>query len=551
MTARRPAPVLAAAAAAALAFPPGAPAAPRRTGGRVEYVTARRLYLDAGTRDGLEPGAMLQLNRGDKPASTCRIETVSDSHATCVGTGRPGDTFALSLSAPLAMPDVERAAQPLSDAEVARRRRLLDAAPHEKVDYQGPPAFSVLSGKSEVRLAYATWAEQNVGPWHQERVDVAIRGMPVGGGFALYADLSARRWSQRSGTIVARPDDLTQLYVWEAELARRPAQGGLALAFGRVRPWSAPGSTIIDGGQAGWRTHGNVELGIFGGGVPDPATLAPSFERHTVGAYLAFQSTGDASSVVRYLRQETRFAYSNSPELGKRIEAEALAQVSLGRTLDLGAQARVARGDSESPDFLDGASVDLGFRPLERLSVLGGFRYQGLSVPERDGPGSALSGGAARHADLTASWEVDPRLTVSAVSGLVKDLTTGMSRRFAGPEIGLPRLLGDVGGLSLGFVAEDGWSGGHSAWVQLLTHRPRGLQVLLRVSWFQTKSLGPYIEDELGAYASISAQLGPSVALRISALGRAGGTPAPGVRPFAQNGSLLGGTLDATLAGRF
>ena len=145
--------------------------------------------------------------------------------------------------------------------------------------------------------------------------------------------------TKKEGPIAARPDEPTQLYVWEAELARRPAQGGLALALGRVRPWSAPGSSIIDGVQAGWRARSNVEFGVFGGGVPDPGTLAPSFERHTAGAYLAFQSTGDASSVVRYVRQETRFAYSNSPELGRRVEAEALAQMSLGRTLDLGAEA--------------------------------------------------------------------------------------------------------------------------------------------------------------------------------------------------------------------
>src|SRR5260221_698196 len=241
-------------------------------------------------------------------------------------------------------------------------------------------------------------------------------------------------------------------------------------------------------------------------------------------------------------------AYSDSPEWGKRVEGEGLAQLSLGHVLDLSAGARVARADRESVESLDAASVDIGFRPLDRLSLLGGFRYRGLSVPERDGPGTVLSGGAARHADLTASWEVAPWLTVSGVSGLVNDLTTGVSRRFAGPELGLPRLLGDVGGASLGYVAEDGWSSGQTAWVQVLTHRPRWLQVLLRVSWFQTRALAS-TDDELGAYASISAQLGPSIALRVSALGRAGG--APGVRPLAGARGFLGGTLDAALAGRF
>jgi len=537
------------AATAALASVSGLRAAPRRTGGRVEYATAQRLYLDAGARDGLEVGSTLQLRRGDKPVSSCRVEAVSERRATCIGAGNSGDTFVLSLAAPLVIPEPERSAPPLPEAEVVRRRRVLEAAAHEKVDYHGAPAFTVLSGRTEVRLAHATWAEQTVGPWRQERLDVAIRGMPLGGGFALYADLSARRWSQRSGPIVARPDAPAQLYVWEAELARRPAEGGLALALGRVRPWSAPGSSIIDGGQAGWRTRSNVEFGLFGGGVPDPATLAPSFERRTTGAYFAVQSTGDVDSVVRYVRQETRVAYTDSPEGGKRLEAEALAQISLGRVLDLGAQARVAHGDREPADSLDAASVDVGFRPFDRLSLLGGFRYRGLSVPERDGPGAVLSGGAARHADVTASWEVASWLTLSGVSGLAKDLTTGISHRFAGPELGLPRLFGDLGGASFGYVAEDGWSSGRNAWVQLLTRRPRWLQVLLRVSWFQTDSLGAPTQDELGAYASISAQLGPFAALRVSALGRAGGLP--GVRPLGGTGALLGGTLDASLAGRF
>ncbi len=260
------------------------------------------------------------------------------------------------------------------------------------------------------------------------------------------------------------------------------------------------------------------------------------------------QAAGDVTSVVRYLRQEVRLAYSNGPELGRRAEAEALGQISLGRVLDLGAEVRVAYGDQTSAR-LESTTIDVGLRPFERLSVLGSFRYLGLSVPERDGPGLILSGGAARHADVTASWEAAPWLTLSGVSGLAKDLTTGVSRQFAGPEVGLPQLFGAVGGASIGFSAEGGSTGGHTAWVQILTNRPRWLQALLRGSWFQTRSLGPYTEDELGAYASITAQLGPAVALRLAALGRAGGVP--GTRPFGKSGSLLGGTVDAALAGRF
>jgi hypothetical protein len=305
---------------------------------------------------------------------------------------------------------------------------------------------------------------------------------------------------------------------------------------------------VIDGGQVGYRTKGNLELGVFAGGVPDPNTLAPSFGRATGGAYLAMQSAGDASSTVRFMRNELRLAYSDGPELGRRYEGEALTQISVGGVLDLGAQARASRGETGTSS-LDAVAVDAGLRPLPSLSLVGGFRYQGVPVPERDGTTLSSYGGAARHADLTATWELASWLTLSGVSGLMKDLTTGALRRYAGPEVGLPRLLGDVGGVSVGYLAEDGWSAGRSSWVQVVTRWPRYLQVLLRASWFQTRTPDGLAEDELGAYASIGAQLGPAVSLRLAATGRAGGYP--GVRPLHPPGTLFGGTLDAALSGRF
>jgi len=522
------------------------PAPAQRTAGGVEYATAGRLYLDAGARDGLAPGAVLALRRGEKAAGTCRVEVVSETHATCLGNGRPGDTFPLDARPePAEATPARTGAGPLADAEAARRRRTLENATFEKVDFRGAARPTLLSGKTDVQLGYFTWAATGVGPWHQERLDAAVRGAPVGGGFSLFADLSARYWSTRSGPAVARPDDNWQLYVWEAELVRRPPSG-LAVALGRIRPWVAPGATIVDGVQAGWRTKGNVEFGVFGGAVPDPSTTSPAFDRSTGGAYLAFQSVGDTHSTVRYAREEFRLAYVNSPELGRRLELEGLEQMSLGKIFDLGIQGRIAKPEFAST-LLDSFSADLGFHPLEKFSLMGAFRFQGSSVPEADGPGVINLGGVTRHADVTARWDVVPWLNLAATSGMAED-PTGFSRRFAGPEIGLPRLFGEVGGASAGYLFEDGWSGGHTAWMQILTRRPRGLQCLLRVFWYRTRGLTALAEDELGASASLSAQLGPFVALRLTALGRAGGTP--GTQPLAAR-SLLAGSFDLALAGRF
>jgi hypothetical protein len=547
MTARWKA--LAAAAIAALAPSPGSSAPAPRTSGRVAYATARRLYLDAGAREGLVPGTTLQLRRGEKVVATCRVEVVSETHAACAGTGRAGDVFALPRSAPTARHAAQRTAPPLSEAETARRHRLLEAAAHQKIEYRAPPASpAILSGKSEVQLAYATWVSQRSGSWHEERLDVTVRGAPVGAGLALYADLSARRWSLRPGGANFPSGGPNQLYVWEAELVRRPAEGGLSMALGRVRPWSAPGSTVFDGAQAGWRTKNGVEFGIFGGGVPDPETLAPTFRRATAGGFVAVQSTGKAGSVVRWLREQMRLAYLTTPEGGRRLAVEALSEIALGGMLDLAVDARVTRGEAAAVS-LDEVTVDAGLRPFDRFSLIGGFRYQGRSVPELDGP-AILYGGAARHADLTANWELEPWLTLSGTSGVAKDLSTGEIRAYVGPGLGLPRLFGDVGGASFGFLDEYGQIPGRSAWAQVLTQRPRFLQIVVRASWFQTRSLGPSVEDEFSLSTSIGAQLGPALSLRVGALGRAGGVP--GVRPLHGGaGSLLGGALDAALAGRF
>ena len=277
-------------------------------------------------------------------------------------------------------------------------------------------------------------------------------------------------------------------------------------------------------------------------------TLAPSFQRATAGTFVSWQSAGKEESVVRWLREQMRAAWLMSPEGGRRLAVEALSEISLAGVLDLGVDARVTRGELAAVS-LDEVTVDAGLRPFARFYLVGGFRYQGRSLPELDGP-AIRSGGASRHADLTASWEVERWLTLSGISGLAKDLSTGEERAYAGPGLALPRLFGDVGGASFGFLDEYGQVPGRSAWAQVATQRPRFLQVIVRASWFQTRSASPYYEDEFSLATSIGAQLGPALSFRVAAQGRAGALP--GMRPLQGGaGSVLGGTLDAELAGRF
>ena len=520
----------------------------RRSSGTVLYTTAGRLYLDAGARDGLTPGQVIDLRGGGRSSGTCKVEQVADDRATCAGTGTVGATFALSPPPPSAPEPVVRPASPAAPEVVARQREAVLQSAFEKVDARpdGAAGFGT-RGVSRVAAVHTTYAATGVGPWHEERVDASLRGLPLAGGFALDADLSARRWTLRSGPVSFRPEDPTQLYIWEAALSRRGKGDALAVSLGRVRPRSVPGATILDGAQAGWRTAGGTEAGLFGGLVPDEVTLAPTLQHGTVGAYWTGSYTGAPASPMRLFRHELRAAFVQTAELGRRIEGEALAQLWLGRALDVSGQVRVAGGDHQSPGDLDAVRIDANARPIESLTVTGGFRYDGLRVPELDGS-SILLGGSGRHADLSAAWAPAAWIRLSVLSGLSTDLVSSLSRRYAGPEIGFPRLFGDAAGIAIGYVEESGWSSGRSGWLEFLLRSRGTFQCLARLSWFHTAGQGPSDTDDLGAYASASAQLGRFVALRVSALAR---RSLNGRASLSGAGIANAGSLDVGLAGQF
>ena len=523
---------------------------PRGRVGSVLYATTTRLYLDAGSRDGLAAGQVLKFPR----SGSCQVERVSQTRATCLGAGRAGDTFPLPEPPP---PTPAARPPPLtSPAVLEQRRSFLASAPYPQVDYH-EAAGGVLEargGSMDAGIGHASWwASGGNGAWNQERADATLRGVPLGAGFTLDLDMSARRWSRRSDPISFRPDDPAQLYVWEASISRRSTDGGPAFSVGRVRPYRVPGQVILDGLQAGWRMEGGSEAGIFGGAVPNSITLAPSFDHGTLGGYWIGQRVFEEDSTLRFLRHEARIAFVNTDDLGKRLEGEALLEARITRRLDAAVNVRASAGaahglSSVDTIRLDALRLDVTARPFDSLSLSGSFRHEGGSVPELDGPGHLLLGGEARHADASAAWQPADGLRISVISGLSSDLVTDKTRSWIGPEVGLTRLFGDHGGVSLGYFQEDGWAPGRSAWLQVLARSQGVLQVLARVSWFQTGQIAPVDLDELGVSTSIQAQLGAHVAFRLSATAR---TVLNGQSsPFAPGtGQVL--LADAELAGTF
>jgi hypothetical protein len=490
--------------------------------GSVLYATTTRLYLDAGSRDGLAPGQVLRLQR----AGSCKVEQVSETRATCRGAGKAGDTFQLPEPPPPG--PVSKLPPPPSPGVLEQRRSSLASAPYPKVDYHeaADSGLEARRGSIDAGIGHTTWwVSGGRGAWNQEHADAGIRGAPLGAGFTLDLDLSARRWSRRSDPISFRPDDPSQLYVWEAAISRRSADGGPAFSIGRVRPYRVPGQVILDGAQAGWRLEGGSEAGVFGGAVPDSVTLAPSFDHGTFGAYWIGQRVFETDSTLRFLRHEARIAFVNTDDLGKRLEGEALVEARITRRIDAAVNVRVGAGAAHGLSSLDtirldALRIDATVRPLDSLTLSGSFRHEGGSVPELDGPGHLLLGGEARHADASAVWDANEWLRISVLSGLSTDVVTQKTRRWIGPEVALTRLLADRGILSLGYVEEDGWAPGRSAWLQVLARSQGVLQILARLSWFQTRDIAPADLDELGISTSIQAQLGPRVAFRLSTMAR-------------------------------
>jgi hypothetical protein len=519
---------LALAALAALVAPAASAAAPlpdetplRHPAGTaaVVHVTAARAYLDAGSDHGLAAGQTVRLFRGGTPAASCELETVTPRHATCRpdGATRRGDLA--RVSAPSA-PAGPKPLPPLVPAEeLDRRAAAIADQPHARVEARGTPSTPVelRASRGEVAVAHAAWASTGQRAWNTEILDATLRGAPAFAGLVVDADVRAIRWTTRPEGFRQRPRERTELFVYEAALASRDPSRAWTGALGRVLPWSVPGATTFDGAQvAVVPASRRGELGLFGGLVPDPLTLKPAADRSTAGLYGSLDLGGGALSS----RSQARAAVVTSPELGTRFEGEVRSYALLGRKVNAEGMVRAGVGGRHQAQYgLDLAQVDLSGRPLPRLALSGGFRYAGLEVPDAAAP--ALYPGHERRADGSAGWELGPAL-LSASGGWGQDLSTGLERWFAGPELAFPRALGARGGLSLGYAEERGWITGRTAWIQAALRAGPRLRTNARLTWTEDTRPKGDGDHAIGLLWVVSADVARWLAVNGSLLARVG-----------------------------
>jgi hypothetical protein len=487
-------------------------AAHRRGAADVAYVTATRAYLDAGTSEGLTAGEVVTFRRRGDVIGRCTVDEAADHVASCPATRlRPGDdaTFQAGETAP----EPKTLPALVADEDLERRAATLAAAPplppvvHAVAPGTRPAGPSART--AEVGLSAYAWASTAGGTDQGvARVDVALRGAPVGAGLTVDLDARAERWAPDAEGL--GEGGQTRVHVWQAQL-NAPLRA-VSLSAGRLRSFGALGATIVDGASAAF-TAGPARLGAFGGLVPAPDTLTPGTERATAGGWW---SLGKVLQGGGQVSTDGRVAWVRTPELGTRVEASVAGRAWL-KTFDVSAEAAFGAGSPEdAPGKLDLARLDATWRPWTAFAVGGGVRHQALAWPDRlQEP--AVYPGRGDAADGFLSLDAWRYLRLRLVGGWARDEDSSLDRGWAGPELAMLRMFGSRVDAVAGFLEERGWLDGRSAYLQVAWRAGEAFRLTVRGTWAHESSLGLYA-DEVGLMLSASAALAKHVGLRMAVL---------------------------------
>jgi hypothetical protein len=508
--------------------PVAGPARPGPGEGRVEFVTEKRAYLDHGTDAGLAAGQAVALSRGGRPAGTCTVEVSAAHRASCTGArARVGDTF--KLGRPIRPARVAAAAlPPVVEAEELRDdARLIADAEVAKVDFAGTSTFGARQAVS-LDAGYASWSPGSdpQGRFRQERVDGTLHVRFGQSGLRLDAAFSAVRWSLRPDEPRFRPAQPNQFYLWEAEVVHRDGDARTVAAVGRLWPWHTPGLGVLDGVQLGRHSADHTrEWGGYAGLLPDALTLAPTTDFWAAGLYAGLSQAGAKGELFRLAREEARLGVRHLADVGLVGEAELLAQTWLGWwTIGAGGRAVVVPSVEGRP-ALDRAFLDVRAQPNFAASAGLHLRYFGASLDATESflrnVTPSLQG--RYHAGGDAHWDPIPWIGLGLAGDLSHDRASGFAERDGAAELRLPRLLGSLGGVSVGGELADGWLQTRAVYGQLLAHVFDRVRLLARVSAvgseFAVPATNPNTE-ELDTFLQLDASVASFLQLRARALAR-------------------------------
>lgn len=497
-----------------------AKAAGARGAAKITYVTSTTAFLDAGALDGLTAGASIDVVRRKAKVGTCVIAQLAAHHATCANErAAVGDRVTFALAPQTTAPSVSRPVLP-EPAALEAKRLVVEQATVPKIasprKRHAVTADWSLRGAAGVRQqAWATLGHDDAA-FTRTVLDGAVRvglgltpGLSAGGALRLVAD-------ELQPTVARfRPAEPAELYVWEAALTLDDGRGPFVARVGRFLPRKAPGATVLDGAQAGVRVFGGaLELGAYGGAIPDLVTLLPSLDRVTAGVQLALDTPVGADVLVL---PRARVALLSTPDFASlRAEAEVQTQLLWGTLLAAGGSVRAGLDARTVTPSLDAARVDLEVRPLDQVRVGAGYRYLAPLSQDFDAHEAVPTVLGAHHGEVIASWSTTPWLSVGARAGITADLEGQEPRGWVGPELRLPALWWGVGGLAVGYSEELGAFPGRNAFLQVDLAPASIVSLWSRAAYLESEGLGEPLREG-AVFAGLDAPLLPWLALRARA----------------------------------
>jgi hypothetical protein len=449
--------------------------------GSVTYKTATEVFVDAGAKHGVTVGQTLSFERRGRPSGTCVVVSVSPSRTVCQGAKiGVGDTVvAGALSeppAPAPRPPPKRAAV-RDPAEVAARRAQIAAVAVPMVPHV--PLSSTLTTRTTLGLRQQAWWSSTTGDSVFARPALSFVSQTS---LPLFIPLTASANVLVQGDVLApanqrfRPDDPIEVYVWDAALSS--VTGPVVGSVGRFRLRQVPGAPIVDGGQLGARVWDDrVEVGVYGGAIPDVITTAPGLNRLTAGLYSAFRF--DVADAITLMPRLSGGVLSAPDGSALRVDVGGQLQALWRGIGFIGGSLRGAANLSDGSGFVvEQSSADLLLNPVTWWSLAASHRLVHAPALDLDKGDVVPALQRSQHGNVTTTLSPLPHLSVGATAGAGLNETTGLLRAWVGPELGFPSLLGDAFGLDLGYRLEAGDWPGQSAWVGARVQVPSTLVVV-------------------------------------------------------------------------
>ena len=495
-------------------LPPSPRSSPSMASARIRYQAGNAIYLDHGDREGVVLGSSLPIVQRGRTLGTCTIDAVADHSARCAFAtakalvGRPGDRVAYERGESV---DEPRPPPPprVPEAAIDAARATLAGIEPVKVAYAKSRKRTgvAIANRLELGVRARGWTVigNDDATFVRPSVDVGVRGaLPWVPGLYAQSSLRVQGDVLAPGNERFRNSVPAEVYVWDASVGRNAGTGGMTGSVGRFRPAKAPGMTVIDGASLGLVGFGGtVEVGAYGGFVPDLITTAPSFDRITAGAYVGVDAA-PVDGLLLLPRARVGFLTSSDTQR-TRAEVEAQLQTLWTNTVAVGASVRLGMPGDTAEVVLDAARVDIDVVPSDTLRVRLGWRSTGAQPGDLD-TGTIADGTlvapvrAAQHGDVAVVWSPTTMVSVGGTGGVAFDEDTGEVRAVVGPELSLPRLFGDAGGIAVGYLEEPGFLWGRSAFLQATTRPLRemlpGFSWATRMSYFEHES--PSAKTALG-----------------------------------------------------